>query len=341
MRRLLLATAMVGLITPAIVRAESPAAPVRAETALAQNWRFRQDDTLSGAENPTFDDHDWQAVAVPHTWNRVGLYLPGPVERTHRAETINKTQGVGWYRLAFAAPKLEGRRAYLQFDAASRAAKVWLNGVYLGEHQGGFSRFRLDATDALRGEGQNLLVVRTDNSKPAPGSPMADNLPLTGDFFVHGGLYRPVSLVLTNAAHFDMLDFGGAGVYASTATLSLAKAEIEVRAKLRNEMAGALAARVVIKLYDAAGRVAAQTSTAAAVPAKGAKEASLTLALANPRLWNGVADPYLYRLETDLVAADGRVLDRVSTPFGVRQMAFDPDRGFLLNGKPYRLHGVG
>jgi len=341
MRRLLLATAMTILIAPAIVRAESPAAPVRTETALAENWRFRQDDTLSGAESPAFDDHGWRQVAVPHTWNRVGLYLPGPVERTHKAETINKTQGVGWYRLAFATPKLEGRRAYLQFDAASRAAKVWLNGAYLGEHQGGFSRFRLDATDALRGDGQNLLVVRTDNSKPAPSSSSADNLPLTGDFFVHGGLYRPVSLVLTNAAHFDMLDFGGAGVYASTAKLSPAKAEIQVRAKLRNEQAGALAARVVVKLYDAAGRVAAQARTAAALPAQGAQEASVTLSLANPHLWNGVADPYLYRLETDLVAADGKVLDRVSTLFGVRQMAFDPDRGFLLNGKPYRLHGVG
>ncbi|MGH1561090.1 sugar-binding domain-containing protein [Caulobacter segnis] len=76
-------------------------------------------------------------------------------------------------------PSWSGRRAYLQFDAASRAAKVWVNGTYLGEHQGGFSRFRLDATDALRADGRNVLVVRTDNSKPAPGSATVDNLPLT------------------------------------------------------------------------------------------------------------------------------------------------------------------
>jgi beta-galactosidase len=296
---------------------------------------------VSGAENPAFDDQDWQRVSVPHTWNRVGLYLPGPVERTHKAETINKSQGLGWYRLSFAAPKLDGRRAYLQFDAASRTAKVWLNGVLLGEHQGGFSRFRLDATDALRADGQNLLVVRTDNSKPAPGSSTVDNLPLTGDFFVHGGLYRPVSLVLTNPVHFDMLDFGGPGVYAATTDLSATEAKIRVRARLRNDLAKAGSVRLLATLYDATGKVAAQASASAALPAKGGSEAALSLSLADPHSWNGTADPYLYRLETDLIGADGKVLDRVSTPFGVRQMGFDPDKGFLLNGKPYRLQGVG
>ncbi|WP_297509924.1 glycoside hydrolase family 2 TIM barrel-domain containing protein [uncultured Caulobacter sp.] len=342
MKRLLLATTLAALVAPAAsVAAPAPASPVRVETSLAQDWRFRQDDTLTGVERPDFDDKDWSRVSVPHTWNRVGLYLPGPVQRLHAAKDINKVQGIGWYRLAFAAPKLDGRRAYLQFDAASRAAKVWLNGVYLGEHQGGFSRFRLDATDALRSDGQNLLVVRTDNSKPAPGSSTADNLPLTGDFFVHGGLYRPAVLVLTNAVHFDMLDFGGPGVYARASALTADKAEIQVRARLRNDLAKATPVRVAARLYDAAGKLAAEASASAVLTGKAGREAELSLALGNPHLWNGVADPYLYRLETELIGRDGKVLDRVSTPFGVRQMAFDPDKGFLLNGKPYRLHGVG
>lgn len=341
MKRLLLVSTLATLVAPTFAYAEAPTGQTRSLTPLTEHWRFRQDDAVSGAENPAFDDQDWQRVAVPHTWNRVGLYLPGPVERTHKAETINKSQGLGWYRLSFAAPKLDGRRAYLQFDAASRIAKVWLNGVLLGEHQGGFSRFRLDATDALRADGQNLLVVRTDNSKPAPGSSTVDNLPLTGDFFVHGGLYRPVSLVLTNPVHFDMLDFGGPGVYAATTHLSATKAEIQVRTRLRNDLAKARSVRLLTKLYDAAGKVAAQASASATLPAKGGSEAALSLSLADPHPWNGTADPYLYRLETELIGADGEVLDRVSTPFGVRQMGFDPDRGFLLNGKPYRLQGVG
>lgn len=340
MNRLLLATAMAVLVAPAAVIAAPLASPIRTATPLAHDWRFRQDDTLSGVERPDFNDQDWERVSVPHTWNRVGLYLPGPAERLHKAKDINKAQGLGWYRLSFAAPRLDGRRAYLQFDAASRAAKVWLNGVYLGEHEGGFSRFRLDATDALRA-GQNLLVVRTDNSKPAPGSSTVDNLPLTGDFFVHGGLYRPASLVLTNAVHFDMLDFGGPGVYARTSALAADKALIEVTARLRNDLAKATTARVVSRLRDADGKVVGEASVPAALAAKGGQETTLLLSLSSPRLWNGVIDPYLYRLETDLVGGDGKVLDRVSSSFGVRQMRFDADKGFLLNGKPYRLQGVG
>jgi len=341
MKRLLLATAMACVLAPAIGLAQAPAPALRSQTILAQDWRFRQDDKLTGAEAPGFDDRDWRKVSVPHTWNRVGLYLPGPIERTHKAEIINKTQGVGWYRLSFPAQKLDGRRAYLQFDAASRIAKVWLNGAYLGEHQGGFSRFRLDATDALKSDGPNLLVVRADNSRPAPGSTTVDNLPLTGDFFVHGGLYRPVSLVLTAPTHFDMLDYGSSGVYARTSTLSPQKAQIEVRARLRNDLAKARPVKVTARLYDATGKVVAETAASIALAAKGAGEASLTLALPTPHPWAGTADPYLYRLETDLVGRDGKVLDRVSTPFGVRQMSFGADKGFLLNGKPYRLHGVG
>lgn len=341
MKRLFLATTMAALIAPAAAMAAPIASPIRTETPLAQDWRFRQDDTLSGVERPDFDDQNWRRVSVPHTWNRVGLYQPGAVGRLNKAENINKTQGVGWYRLTFAAPKLNGRRAYLQFDAVSRTAKVWLNGVYLGEHQGGFSRFRLDATDALRGDGQNLLVVRADNSKPAPGSPTVDNLPLTGDFFVHGGLYRPVSLVVTNAVHFDMLDFGGSGVYARTTALNADKAIIEVKARLRNDLSRAAAVRVVSRLRDADGKVVAQAIASAGLPTKGGQESTLSLSVSNPRLWNGVIDPYLYRLETELVGRDGKVLDRVSSAFGVRQMGFDPEKGFLLNGKPYRLRGVG
>ncbi|USQ95430.1 glycoside hydrolase family 2 TIM barrel-domain containing protein [Caulobacter sp. RL271] len=340
MKRLLLATTLAIAVAPQVVHAQAESTQVRRQTALTDNWRFRQDDAVAGAEAPSFNDQDWQRVSVPHTWNRVGVYLPGPIARTQQTTDVNKAQGVGWYRLSFAAPKLDGKRAYLQFDAASRAAKVWLNGIYLGEHQGGFSRFRLDATDALRA-GDNLLVVRTDNSKPAPGSATVDNLPLTGDFFVHGGLYRPASLVLTNAIHFDMLDFGGSGVYARTASLSTDKADIAIRARLRNDLSKARPVRVEARLYDAEGKLAAKAGTEVALAAQTAQDASLSLALTNPHPWNGVADPYLYRLETDVIGKDGKLLDRVSTAFGVRRMAFDADKGFLLNGKPYRLKGVG
>jgi beta-galactosidase len=317
------------------------AAEPRVVVPLADGWRFKQDDRLAGAEAPAFDDRDWTAVSVPHTWNRVGLYHHDPGARLHQPETIDKTQGVGWYRLAFQAPDPKGRRAYLQFDAASRTAKVWLNGVYLGEHKGGFSRFRLDATAALRSEGKNLLVVRTDNSKPDLGTPTADVLPLAGDFFVHGGLYRPVSLVLAPSAHFDLLDHGGAGVYAATRALAAGRADIDVTARLRNDGDAPRPLRMAARLYDAGGRIAAQSETRVILGPGASQELAMSLALAAPHLWQGVKAPYLYQLKAELLELDGAVIDRVAFPFGVRQMSVDPDRGFLLNGEPYALHGVG
>jgi beta-galactosidase len=171
-------------------------------------------------------------VSVPHTWNRVGYYIPNPQMHINRADTIDKYQGVGWYRLTFTPASTFGkRRAWLQFDAASRTAEVWLNGKRIGEHRGGFSRFRLDATDALRPGQPNTLLVKVDNTQPDAGTSTADVLPLAGDFFVHGGLYRPVSLIGTDAVHVDMLDSGGSGILASTRAITADAAQVNVRVR--------------------------------------------------------------------------------------------------------------
>lgn len=163
----------------------------RIEMALRDGWRFKlgpdsQTELVGGP------DATWETVSVPHTWNRVGYYKDAPASHINTAQNVVTTQGVGWYKLAFTPPATAaGMESFLQFDAASRMATVWLNGTLLGTHRGGFSRFRLDTTAALRPGQENTLTVKVDNSKPAVGSSTADVLPLTGDFFVYGGLYRP------------------------------------------------------------------------------------------------------------------------------------------------------
>ena len=165
----------------------------RTIVVLADGWHFKQADGLSGVETPGFDDATWSKISVPHTWNRIGN------AGTERAPESNSVQGVGWYRLWFDAPaSARGRRAFLQFDGVSEVADIWLNGRHVGRHEGAFSRFRIDVSDTLRPGGRNLLVVKADNSRPQPGSATANVYPLTGDFFVFGGLYREVSLVVTD-----------------------------------------------------------------------------------------------------------------------------------------------
>ncbi len=314
----------------------------RSSELLATGWRFHQGDAPADVTANGFDDSAWQGVSVPHTWNRVGFYRPDPASHINRAETVDKTQGLGWYRQRFAVPAaMRGKRIWLEFDAASRIASVWLNGKKLGDHAGGFSRFRLDATDALSTSGDNVLVVRTDNSAPAgKDSTTADVLPLTGDFFVHGGLYRPVRLIAVDPIHIDLADAGGSGVYAATASASAAAARIDVRTRVSAGRRGG-PVRITASLVDADGRTAATVDATATLAAAATQETALTLSVANPHLWQGVEDPYLYTLSVTVSDARGKVLDSVRQPFGVRTIRVDPDKGLFLNDKHVELHGVG
>lgn len=313
----------------------------RTTLELAQGWSFHQGDVEGLPAEPASLD-GWTPVSVPHTWNRVGHYIPDPDSHINRTENINKHQGPGWYRLDLTAPSgFAGKRAWLQFDAASRIAEVWLNGQRLGDHKGSFSRFRLDATAALKPGQRNTLLVRVDNTPASAGSATADTLPLAGDFFIHGGLYRPVSLIATDPVHIDMLDHGGPGIYATTRALDKEQALIDVRALLRNDGRRAAHGTVRLKLLDATGGIVAE-QTRPFTLGKGAGSAvSETLRVEKPRLWQGTRDPYLHRLVVELVSPKGVVLDQVEQLFGIRQFRVDPDRGFFLNGEPLRLHGVG
>ncbi|NOW48875.1 beta-galactosidase [Novosphingobium sp. SG751A] len=337
--RLLARTAAFAL--GAALASHAAAQEARTVLPLASGWRFTGEDTTADAAKPDFADGGWQAVSVPHTWNRVGYYhhdLGG----TNTAATVAKKMGVGWYRHRFDAPAtLAGRKTWIEFDAASRVAQVWLNGVLLGEHRGGFGRFRLDATAALKPGQSNVLAVRVDNSQPAAGSSTSDVLPLFGDFFVHGGLYRPVRLVSTAPLHVDMQDFGGPGLYANTAAVQGGDAQVHVRLRLTNDAGKPVAAGARIALIDRDGKVAAQTLVKQALGIKATQEVAADLTVAGAHLWQGVADPYLYRLRAEVLGADGKVSDTVEQNFGIRTMRFDADKGFFLNDKPYVLHGVG
>lgn len=319
-----------------IVATPAAGQDVRSIRVLRDGWTFAK-----GAEAPAAGASGWSEVSVPHSWNRVGHYT-NPGEHPNRPETLDNYQGVGWYRLAFEVPRdMGGKRAFLQFDAASRTAEVWLNGKRLGSHAGGFSRFRFDATAALKPGAMNTLLVRVDNTAPDAGNATADVLPLAGDFFVHGGLYRPVSLIVTDDVHLDLLDHGGSGVYATTKAIGDGRAAVSVKLRARNDAGRPARVQAVVRLADAAGVVKAEQRRALTLAGRAGAEASVTLDVADPHLWDGVADPYLHRLSVELAGADGRVLDRVEQPFGIREVRIDPERGLFLNGKPLRLHGVG
>ena len=289
----------------------------REQVVLAAGWLFAIGEHPAAAE-PSFDDSGWTRVTLPHTFD-VGESGDGSYYR-----------GPAWYRRAFdVAGITPGRRLYVQFDGAALVANVYLNGRPICRHEGGHAAFRCDLTEALR-PGRNLLAARVDNSPSRVVSPLG------GDFTVFGGLYRPVSLIEADLLHFDLFDNGSPGVYARTAAIDPVAAEISVEAKVANDGARLRRTPVTVRVLDAAGQEVARASTILEVPSHRIRNAALNMRLPSPRLWDGVRDPYLYRV----VARIGEAGDEVAVPLGIRSFAFDPERGLLLNGRPYRLHGV-
>ncbi len=319
----------------------STAVDPRIEMSLRDGWRFKLGPE-SATELQAEPDATWTTVSVPHTWNRAGYYKDAPASHINTAQNVATTQGVGWYKLVFTPPaNVAGMESFLQFDAASRIATVWLNGTMLGTHRGGFSRFRLDSTAALKPGQVNTLTVKVDNTKPALGSSTADVLPLTGVFFVYGGLYRTVCLVFTRKMHVDLMDYGSSGVYAKTTSVASGGAQVQVRARVRNDSEQSGAVMLRTRLVDAKGKVAAQQEQSVTVGPASVAESTANVAVPHPHLWQGVEDPYLYHLVVELSNKSSQLVDRVTLPFGIRQVRFDPENGLFLNGKHVAVHGVG
>ena len=314
---------MLRLLAPAVLLLLWGAAPAQAaggsreQVTLSAEWLFAKGEH-PGAAEPGFDDAAWSRTTLPHTFN-AGESGEGDYHR-----------GPGWYRRAFEIDAIEpDRRLFVQFDGAALVADVYLNGRPACRHEGGHAAFRCDLT-ALIQPGRNVLAARVDNSASRVVSPLG------GDFTVFGGLYRPVSLIEADALHFDLLDHGGPGVYARASEIGEDAATVSVEARVANNETQPRRAPVTIRVLDAAGREVARATTSVEVPPRSVRPATVDLRLASPRLWDGVRDPYLYRV----VARIGGQGDEVAVPLGVRSFAFDPEHGFVLNGRPYPMRGV-
>jgi len=309
----------------------------RVDTNLNAGWSFQRAD-VPFAEALSFDDAAWPVLDLPHTWNALDGQ-DGPATPYYR--------GIGWYRKHYAVPAaLQGRRLYLQFDGSNILTDVFVNGKAAGSHAGGYAAFRFDLTDLVVYGADNVIAVKVNNAAGAdlnhaliPGSPTVNVPPLTADYTFFGGLYRSVHLLSTPALAISPMDFGSSGVYVAQANVSAAAADLTITVKLSNEKDSAATASLKATVLDAANAEVASATATQAVPPHGKADGKLSTTLMNPRLWDGLSDPYLYSVRVDLL--DGTsVLDSVSVPLGVRSYSLSPSGGFALNGKALSLYGV-
>ncbi|MCA9244029.1 MAG: glycoside hydrolase family 2 protein [Phycisphaerales bacterium] len=293
----------------------------RSEQTLTDGWRFHKGD-VTGAEAKDFDASAWETVRVPHTWNAGDGQDGGN----------DYYRGVGWYRRQIVIPKGHENRHFLRFNAASIVADVYLDGQKVGSHRGAFGAFCVEITPYAHPGRSHTLAVRVDNSK------FEDVPPLSGDFTMFGGLYRPVELLTTSDVCISPLDYGSSGVYLSVNKLDADEARILTRTIVSNIGKKKRSVQLAVMVYDAQGQIVAALGTPKVLK-HGEQEIRLKLSIPTPHRWDGRADPYLYRVAIELM--DGmKSLDRVEQPLGIREFKLDPEKGFTLNDHPLDLHGV-
>jgi beta-galactosidase len=295
----------------------------RESTRLDSGWRFKSEE-VTNATQPGFNDGNWQAVSIPHNWGW---------EEAQQGNDFYR--GPGWYRRELSIPPKAGQRYFLRFEAASLVADVYLNGERLGQHRGGFGAFCFEITTNLSATGTNLLAVRVSN-KWEP-----DLAPLSGDFSVYGGLYRPVHLIVTGEANFTLTDHGSPGVAWLQTSVTKTQAVLDVAAQISIRADGKQPLTLTASVLDAGGNCIASNATGITISAATNMTSPywLRVVVPQPHLWNGRPDPYLYKAVVELRTTN-EVVDSVEQPLGLRFYSVDPDQGFFLNGKPYHLHGV-
>ena len=269
-------------------------------------WGFSKE----ALEAPTTMPERWNWVNIPHTWNNID----------------GQDGGNDLYRgTAFYAKELEkmdlpkADRYFLEIQGANSSAILYINGKKLANHDGGYSTWRVDITDAL--EDKNLFVFEVDNSQN-------DRVyPQNADFTFYGGIYRDLNIIAVSESHFDLEYYGTPGIKVTPEVVGKdAKVEVEVFVKNEKETQ-----KLVYTLKDAEGNVVAEKETPAS-------ETVASFEIENVHLWHGKKDPYLYIAEVCL--KDEEVLDNVSARFGCRTFEIHPENGFILNGEEYPLRGV-
>ena len=272
---------------------------------LNASWAFAKE----VAQAPEAIDAAWETVTLPHSWNAID----------------GQDGGADYFRGSCCYAK-ELKRAdlptadhyYLEICGANSSADVYVGGKHLAHHDGGYSTWRVDITEAL-GE-QALVAIVVDNAANETVYPQM------ADFTFYGGLYRNVNILCVADSHFDLDTYGCPGIKI-TPVVDGANANVEIEVAITNKTDSQV---IKYTLFDADGKM---IDTAISADTKA------SFVIENVHLWHGRKDPYLYSATAELIDGEA-VLDNVSSRFGCRSFHVDPEKGFFLNGESYPLRGV-
>ncbi len=278
---------------------------MKKEIVWNTDWRFLKTDGASfdvKSELATY-----QTISLPHTWYEDEDYY----------------RGSAVYQKVFNIEIEEGNKTFIQFDGVDKVCQVILNGAFVGSHEGGYSAFAMEITQYLKHDGKNILTVLVDNSIGKSVNP------LSGDFTIFGGIYRDVKLLVTESINFDYTYYGTSGVLLNTEllpeSLGIVYAKSHVVGNYNDETC------IKYLVYDEIGNEVANYSTKVNQECK--------ILVKNPIQWNGLKNPYLYKVKVILLHKD-IIYDEVEKIIGFRSFSLDADQGFFLNDNYMKIKGV-
>jgi len=290
-----------------------PLSAQRESKTINNGWSFYK----------TGDEAHPTLVSIPHTWN------------TDAYHNKDYWKGDAWYINNLELPSAwKDRQIFLTFEAVSKTAKVYVNDRLAGIHSGGYTAFNVDITRFCSFDTINVVKVWVDNST-------GDVPPISGDFTFFGGIYRDVWLTAVPKQHFDICNFGSKGVFVRTPEVSVDKASMLVSTSLKNSGESKADLLLELRLIDPEGMPINRVERKLELLPGHTEKIELALdEIQNPVLWSP-ENPSLYGVELRLFqASTHRLLDQVTAAAGFRWFSVDSNKGFFLNGKPYKLRGV-
>lgn len=285
----------------------------REKTLQNSGWSFMYGD-IREAMAAEFDDSEWFHIGLPHSFG-----IPYFMEN-------NFYVGYGCYRKTIRIRKeWAGKRISLEFQGVFQEAEIYMNGILAGTHKGGYTAFIIDISDLVR-EGKNQLFVKVNNFWNPRLAPRA------GEHTFNGGIYRDVSLLVTDPVHVSWY-----GTFVRTSEVSENFARLIISTEVENHT-GNLVQCTLHKTLEFEGQVVCEFEKEQLLFPGQVTEINQEQSISFPRLWHPDT-PDLYLLKSRLYIR-GQLVDEYETVFGIRWFIFTAQEGFFLNGKHYKIWGA-